>query len=120
MKKLFFILVILGITLSGYADLKPKQIVGKWKYEVDAGGELLTGIFKFAEKEGKLVGEIISDDGYNIPFSKIECKEDNKLYMEAKTDYDLIKIDVKVDGDKFSGMGTNYEGEAPITGKKVE
>lgn len=119
MKKLLFVLFILGISLSGFAELKPKQMVGKWKYEVDTGGQYMTGSFKFVEKDGKLTGQILSDDGYTLTFSKIELKADNKVHLEAKTEYDLVKIDVKFDGDKFTGMAANSEGEAPITGKKV-
>jgi hypothetical protein len=37
--------------------------------------------------------------------------------LEAKTDNDFIKVDVKIEGKKLSGMGTNYEGKAPISGE---
>ena len=119
MKKILFVLFVLGISLSVHAELKPKNLVGKWKYEVDTGGQYLTGYFKFVEKDGKLTGEVVSDDGYDMTFSKIEFKEDNKVHLEAKTDYDVVKVDVKFEGDKFSGMASNSEGEAPISGKKV-
>jgi hypothetical protein len=38
--------------------------------------------------------------------------------MEIKTESDLIKVTVKVDGKKFKGTGSSYQGEAPITGEK--
>ncbi len=120
MKKLILALFIIGISLSGYAGIKPKDVVGKWKYQVDTGGEYMTGLMKFTEKDGQLVGEVVSDDGYTFPFTKVEIKEENNLYLEAKTDYNHYKIDVKVDGNKFSGTGSSYEGEAPIKGEKVK
>jgi hypothetical protein len=119
MKRLFFVIFILGITLTGFAEIKPKEMAGEWKYKVDTGSELMTGVFKFIEKDGELTGEIVSDDGYTIPFSKIEFKENNNLHLEAKTDNDFIKVDIKIEGMKFSGMGANYEGEAPISGEKT-
>ncbi|MDX1285587.1 MAG: hypothetical protein R3182_11265 [Draconibacterium sp.] len=120
MKRLLLVLFVLGIALSGYAELKPKEVVGKWKFEVDAGGELITGVFKFSEKEGKLVGQILADDGTTLPFTKVEIKEGGKLHLETKTEYDTINIDVKVEGDKMTGWASNSEGEAPITCKRVK
>lgn len=80
----------------------------------------MTGVFKFVEKEGKLTGEVLTNEGYTIPFTKIEIKEENQLYLELKTDSDLIKVTVKVEGKTFKGTGTSYQGEAPITGVKQE
>ena len=120
MKKLILILLVFGIAFQASAKLKNKQVVGKWKYIVDAGGQQMTGIFKFIEKEGALAGDVITDDGYTLPFSKIELKENNGLYLEIKTDNDVIKVDVIVDGEKFSGTGSSYDGDAPIKGEKIK
>ena len=56
---------------------------------------------EFVESEGKLSGNVITNDGYTIPFSKIELKPENVLYLELKTDSDLIKVTVTVEGKKF-------------------
>ncbi len=118
MKKILILVFFLSFTLAGLAQNKPGQIIGNWKYSVDAGGMYLTGVFHFFEKEGKLTGEILSDDGYTIPMTKIEQKEPNKFYLEAATDYDTYKITLNFEGDKFSGTGTSYDGDAPITGER--
>ncbi len=120
MKKILIVLFVLGITLQVSAKLKEKQLVGKWKYEVVTDQGNMSGIFNFTQNDGKLTGEVITDDGYTIPFTKIEIKEDNNLYLELQTDSDVIKVSVKVDGNKFSGTGTSYQGDAPITGVKQE
>ena len=120
MKKIFLALLVVGLAFQVSASLKNKQILGNWKYEVDTGSEKMTGLFKFVEKEGKLAGEVVTDDGYTIPFTKIEIQEENKLYLELKTENDLIKVSVKVDGESFTGMGSSYSGDAPIKGKKVK
>ena len=80
----------------------------------------MTGVFKFVENEGKLTGDVITSDGYTIPITKIEIKEENNLYLEIQTDNDLIKVSVKIDGNNFKGTGTSYQGEAPISGVKQE
>ena len=80
----------------------------------------MTGVFKFVETDGKLSGDVITNDGYTIPITKIEIKEDNNLYLEIQTDSDVIKVSVKIDGNNFKGTGTSYQGEAPITGVKQE
>ncbi len=118
MKKLFLLLFILGISSQIFAQLENKHVVGNWKYNVVTDQGELKGLFKFVEKEGKLAGEVSTDDGYVIPFSKIEFKEGNTLYLEVQTDNDVIKISVKIEGNKFKGTGTSYQGDAPITGEK--
>jgi len=120
MKKLFILLFVLGITSPIFAKLNSKQLTGTWKYSVVTDQGDMTGVFKFVEKEGKLTGDVITSDGYTIPITKIEIKEENNLYLEIKTDSDLIKVTVKVDGKNFKGTGTSYQGDAPITGEKQE
>lgn len=118
MKKLLYVLIILGTTSPIFAQLKPNEVAGSWKYSVVTDQGDMTGTFKFVENEGKLSGNVITNDGYTIPFTKIECKPDNVLYLELKTDSDLIKVTVTVEGKKFKGTGTSNQGEAPITGEK--
>ncbi len=118
MKKLCILLFVLGIASPIFAQLDSKQLIGNWKYNVVTDQGDMTGVFKFVEKEGNLTGDVITSDGYTIPITKIELKAENNLYMEIKTENDLVKVTVKVDGKKFKGTGTSYQGEAPITGEK--
>ena len=120
MKKLFILLFVVGITTPIFAQLDSKQLTGNWKYNVVTDQGDMTGVFKFVDTEGKLTGDVITSDGYTIPITKIEIKEENNLYLEIQTDSDLIKVTVKVDGKNFKGTGTSYQGEAPITGVKQE
>ena len=120
MKKLFALFLILTISTQLFASLKEKHLIGKWKYAVETPDGNMNGFFKFVKTNGKLSGDVITDNGYTIPFTKIEIKEKNTLYLELQTDSDTIKVTVVVDGDKFKGTGTSYQGEAPITGEKVE
>ena len=119
MKKLIILLFVLGFSTSIFAQLKTKDVLGSWKYNVVTDQGDMTGTFKFVETDGKLSGNVITAEGYTIPFTKIELKPENVLYLELKTDSDLIKVTVTVDGKKFKGTGTSYQGEAPITGEKV-
>lgn len=120
MKKLLAVLFILGITTSVFAELKPKQIVGKWSYTVQTDQGDMTGSLKFVEKEGKLSGEVHSDDGGVFPMTKVELKESNTLYFELKPEYDVIKVTVKVENKKFKGTGSTYQGEFALVGEKTE
>ncbi|NOR75131.1 MAG: hypothetical protein GQ525_08215 [Draconibacterium sp.] len=120
MKKLLIILFILGISTQLFAEITVKQVVGKWKYTVTMDEGELKGVFNFTEKEGKLTGEIVTEDGYTFAFSKVEIKDENTLYFEFTPEYDLIAITLKIDGEKFKGTGSSNGGEAPITGEKVE
>lgn len=119
MKKLFILLFVLGFTSPIFAQLKSSQVIGSWKFKVVTDENELTGVFNFSEKEGKLSGEVVTSNGDKIPFTKIELKEANNLYLELKTEYDVIKVLVVVDGTTFKGTGSSYQGEAPITGIKL-
>lgn len=118
MKKLFILLFVLGFTSPIFAQLKSSEVVGSWKYKVETDQGDMTGTFKFVEADGKLSGNVVTTEGYTIPFTKIELKPENVLYLELKTDSDLIKVNVTVDGKKYKGTASSYQGEAPITGEK--
>jgi hypothetical protein len=118
MKKMFSLLVVMLVTVQLFAQPDSKEILGKWKYKVNTGDSEMTGFINITEVDGKLSGNA-TVDVYTIPFTKIEYKEGNKLLIEMKTESDHYKIDVKVEGKKFSGMGSSYQGEAPMTGEKV-
>jgi len=120
MKKLLVLLFVLGISTQLFADISAKQVVGKWKYTVVVDGGEMTGILKFVEKEGKLTGEVISDDGGMFQMTKVEIKEGNILYFELKPEYDVIKVTIKIEGKKFKGSGSTYDGDFSLTGEKVE
>ncbi len=120
MKKTAFLLFVLIFTFPALAQLKSDAVTGKWKYNVVTDQGDMTGIFRFAENEGKLSGEVITNEGYSIPFTKIELKENNILYLELKTESDLIKVTVKVEGKSFKGTGISYQGEAPVSGEKLD
>lgn len=80
----------------------------------------MTGILKFVEKEGKLTGEVFTDDGGIYPMTKVELKEENTLYFELKPEYDIIKVTLMIEERKFTGSGSTYEGEFPLKGEKTE
>lgn len=120
MKKLLLVVFILGISTQLFADIKDKQLIGKWKYTVVTDQGEMTGHLKFVKEEGKLSGEVIGDDGNSFPVTKIELKEDDVLYFEVKPEYDVIKVTVKIEGKKFKGTGSTYDGEFGLTGEKVE
>lgn len=118
MRKILTVLYILCITAQVFAQITSKQIVGKWKYTVVTEMEDITGVLKFVEKEGKLTGEVYSDDGGMFTMTKVEIKEGNILYFEITPEYEVLKVTLKVEGEKFKGNGSTYEGDFEILGKK--
>jgi len=120
MKKLLIVLLVLGVSTQVFGKLKEKQVIGKWKYTVETDQGQIEGVFNIIKEEGKLGGEVVTDDGYTLPFTKVEIKEDDTLYMELTTDSDVITISVKIEGDAFNGTASSYMGEAPIVGEKQE
>lgn len=120
MKKLLILFLVFSISVPLYAALKEKHLIGKWKYKVEIDQGNMAGVFHFEKKDGKLAGTVITNDGYSMPITKIEIKENDHLYLEINTDQQSYKINVKVDGKNFKGTGSSYDGEAPITGEKIE
>ncbi len=120
MKKLLFVLVVLGITLNGYAGIKEKDVVGTWTYKVETPEGDITGKLIFEKKEGKLVGEVNTDDGEVIPINNIQIKENNVLYFEVDTDYETLEITLTVKGKAYEGNISSEQGDMPIVGEKVE
>lgn len=121
MKKFLILLFVLGISSQLFADIKAKQVVGKWKYAVETDQGDMTGFLKFVETDGKLAGEVIPDDaGAVFKMTKVEIKEGNKVYFVIVPEYDEIKVTIKIEGKKFRGTGGTYQGDFPITGEKVE
>jgi len=118
MKKLLLFVFILTLSAPTFAGLDVKQVIGSWKYSVQLDQGQMTGILKFVESEGKLTGKVISDEGDTFPMTKVEIKEDNTLYFELKPEYDVFKITLKVDGNKFKGSGSTPDGEFYLTGEK--
>ncbi len=118
MKKLFILLFAVCFTLPVFAQLENKQVVGTWKYKVDTGDQILTGTLTFAEKEDTLTVAVVTGEGDAFPVAKVTSKPENVLYFEIKPDNDLIKVSLKIDGNKFRGNGSNYQGEFVVTGEK--
>lgn len=118
MKKLFILLFAVCFALPVIAKLETKQIVGTWKYKVDTGDQILNGTLTFVEKENTLTVAVVTGEGDVFPVTKVETKPENMLYFEIKLENDLIKVNLKMEGDKFKGTGSNYQGEFVVTGEK--
>ena len=120
MKKLLLVLFVLGISLQSFAGLKEKNVIGTWKYKVETDEGTLTGTLKFEKKEGELVGEVNTDDGEFFTFSKVELKENDVLYMELDTGYEILELSLTVKGKAFEGTVGNEGGSYLMTGEKIE
>jgi len=119
MKKLFFVFIVLGISLQSFAGPKEKDVLGTWKYKVETDQGTLTGTMKVEKKDGKLVGEVNTDEGEVLAFSKIEFKDD-VLSMELDTGYELLELTLTVKDKMLEGTVGNEMGSFPMTCEKVE
>jgi hypothetical protein len=120
MKKIMLVLFVLGISLSSFAGLKEKNVIGTWKYKVETDQGVLTGTMTIEKRDGKLTGEVNSDDGETLAITKIEIKEDDLLIMELDNGYEAIDISVTVKGKVFKGTVGTDQGSFPITAEKIE
>jgi len=120
MKKLMFVLFVLGISLQSFAAPKEKDVIGSWKYKVETDEGTLTGTLVFEKKEGELVGKVNTDDGEAFTFSKVELRKNDVLYCELDTGYEILEISVTLKGKSFEGTVGNEGGSFPISAEKVE
>jgi len=119
MKKLIFAILIGLISFPVFAKLDSQQLLGKWKYTIVTDQQNMTGVLIFSKTDGKLNASVETDEGYTGQFSKVEIIDD-KLYLELKTENDVIKVTFKLVENKLEGIASSYEGEAPITAKRLE
>jgi len=121
MKKLLTLVFVLGIVLPSFGGVKPKDVIGTWRYEVVLDSSSLTGIVTFVDKDGELDGVVNTDDGDTFPLSQIELREDNVLYFElTSAENEHLEVLVTVKGKKFEGILTHPAGEVPITAEKIK
>jgi len=80
----------------------------------------VTGKIKIDKKEGKLVGEVYTDEGETFTFRKVELKENEVLYMELDTGYETFEITFTIKGKAYEGTVVNEQGSFPMTGEKIE
>ena len=113
-------MLILSISLSSFADIKEKDVIGKWKYKVETDQGDLTGIISIEIKDEKLVAEVNTDEGEVLPFSKVELKENDILYMELNNGYEVLEITLTVKGKTMEGTVGSSQASFPITCEKSE
>jgi hypothetical protein len=122
MKKLmiltFLFVIVIGSVNVASAQGK-KELVGSWKYEVPSapyGYE--KGTLVFAEKEGKLVGEVKFADGYKIDMKDVAIEEGGVVKCGLYVDYEYVSVKAKIEGTKMTGTVNTPEGEMKITAEK--
>lgn len=120
MKKIMLVLFVLGITLPSFAGLKEKDVIGSWKYKVETDQGTLTGVIKIEKKEGKLVGVVNTDEGETFDFNKVEITENEVLYMELDTGYEMLELSLTLKDKMLEGTVGNETGSFPMTCEKVE
>jgi hypothetical protein len=109
------------VAIPGYAKIKAKDVSGTWNYTVQTPEGELTGMLKFTkEKKGKLSGEVITDDGNTFPMTKVEIRDGDVVYFEIKPDYEVMKVSMNIEGDKYKGVVGISQGDIPVFGEKEE
>ena len=122
MKKLmiltFLFVIVVGSVNVASAQGK-KDLIGNWKYEVPSapyGYE--KGTLVFAEKEGKLVGEVKFADGYKIDMKDVAIEEGGVVKCGLYVDYEYVSVKAKIEGTKMTGMVNTPDGELKLTAEK--
>jgi hypothetical protein len=121
MKKLILLVLTLAIATPTFAGLKEKHILGKWSFSMETPDGTMTGSFLFHKKDGKLVGEVNTDQGDYVPLSNIEIRDNNVLYFEVETDYETLTVTLTIENKKtYTGIVGSQQADLEITGKKAD
>lgn len=121
MKKLILLVLTIAIATPTFAGLKEKHILGKWSFTVETPDGSMTGSFLFHKKDGKLVGEVNTDQGDYVPLTNIEIRDNDVLYFEVETDYETLTVTLTIEKKKtYTGTVGSQQGKMDITGKKLE
>ena len=119
MKNLFIALFITLIAMPVFAKIKAKHVAGTWTYTVQTPDGNLTGTLEFTkEKKGKLSGKVITDTGDTFTMLKVEIQEGDVVYFEIQPDYEVMKVTMTVEDDKYNGVVAVSQGEVPVMGEK--
>jgi hypothetical protein len=120
MKKLMPALLVLCLSLQAFAAPDETDVVGTWKYRVETDQGDLTGNIIINEKDGALVAEVHTDEGEILAFRKVELREENLLYMELDTGYELMEISLTVKENVMEGTVESAQGSFPLSCEKVQ
>jgi hypothetical protein len=120
MKHYILAALLLGIALQVPAQLKEKQVIGTWSYLVNTDQGQLSGKLIFEKTEDTLAGEVHADDGNVFTMTKVEIRDNKVLYFELQPEYDVLKVSMTIEKEKYTGTVGSYDGELPVTGEKLE
>ena len=121
MKKVFFIIVLLGIIfpVAKPANAENSAVIGSWKCAVmDVPYEYSNSVITFGEKDGKLTGTVKFDSGEEIKITTVKFTNNQlvlTLYVEGYT----ITVDGKVAGSKITGTVDTPDGKVNFTATRT-
>jgi len=119
MKKVLFIILLLGVIYPVAKSADNSAVVGSWKCAViDVPYEYSNSVITFIEKEGKLTGTVKFDSGEEVRITTIKYTNSQlvlSLYVEGYS----ITVDGKVAGSKITGTVDTPDGKVNFTATKA-
>ncbi len=115
-----FLFAIVFGTVNVVAAKGNKDVTGVWKFEVfSAAPGYEKGDLAINEKEGKLMGQVIYEDGYKIEIKEVTYT-DRVLQFGIIVEYESFTVKAEIKGKKLEGKVIHTEGEMDITANKVK
>jgi hypothetical protein len=123
MKKVIVVAFLFALvfgTVKVVAAKGNKDVTGEWKYEVpSAQSGYDKGVIVISEKEGKLAGQVLYEDGNKIALKDVKYA-DGILQFGIIVEYDSYTIKANIEGKKLEGKVIHTQGEMEITAEKVK
>jgi hypothetical protein len=121
MKKVFFIIVLLGFIfpVAKPANAENSAVIGSWKCAViDVPYEYSSSVITFAEKDGKLIGTVKFDSGEEIKITTVKFTN-SQLVLTLYVEGNSITVDGKVAGSKITGTVDTPDGKVNFTATRT-
>ena len=106
MTRVLSLVAAFTVGLSGASIAQDVDPVGTWDFEVDFQGQAIAGFFEIAGPTGEWTGSAYSDALGTTALEAVEVDGNVITLTIADGGQGLIIIEMIVDGDVFTGVGS--------------
>lgn len=114
-----------SLEVAGAREKADVDFAGVWKFNIDAGGQILEPTATIESKDGKLSGKFVGDDGQEVELEDLKVEGDAASFT-IELDFGgqalVAKYNGKIDGDTYAG-NLEYDlggqiGELPFSAER--
>ena len=117
MKRFLPVLAFAGLFIPDALTAQDVDPTGLYEWEVDAGGEYVTGIFQIEKAEDTWTGTAVSNQEESS-ITRIRVLASVVSFTVKSASYGDVYVELRVDGERFTGFATVGGEQVPMNGTK--